>query len=134
MPIIYESYAVSATVKVTAQKKPSAWTAPALVNPETGAGLKDTIQYIGTKVRFLCILYDSVDMKRLSGKTVRLMRQLNTGAWTKVADVTTDSFGYLDYTYTLAEVGVNSFRAEWDGDAVYAGCDSKAVKSFARHS
>jgi len=71
-------------------------------------------------------------MTRLVGKTVRLMRQLNTGAWTKLADVKTDDYGYLDYTYTLAEAGVNSFRAEWDGDATYVGCGSKAVKSLAR--
>lgn len=131
MSILYESYAKSPTVKVTAQKRPSKFE-PATLTDEAGRSVAGTTQYVGTKVVFGSKLYDPVAVEVLVGKLVRIMRQLNTGAWTKIGEVRTGGVGQVVFPYTLTAPRVNSFRCEWDGDVIYEGCDSKAVKSFVR--
>jgi len=122
MPILYP-LSQSETKTVTAEKKPSGWD-PLKLTDEAGADVAGKTAYIGAKITAHSVLYDaSVAYKPgLANKTVRLMRQLGVGGWTKVADVTTNPYGEAVYTYTLVDAGTNNFRYEWDGDATYTGC------------
>lgn len=124
-------FKVSAEVAVNAQKKPSDWIGPSLILAD-GTSAIGTTQYIGTKIRIWGKLVEDIaPYVGIPNRSIRIMGRLGAGVWAKVTDATTDASGYVkvagaDYWYTLGYSGTNTFRLEWDGDATYLGCESKA--------
>ena len=133
MVITYEGvFAESPEVKLTAQKKPTSFAGPSLVTETTNESIADTTQYIGTKFRIWGHLLEAIDpYPGLPGKTVKIMRKINNGAYAVFDTLVTDSTGHILKTYTLADVGVNTFKLVFDGDALYSGC-SKEAKTLAQ--
>jgi len=133
MAITYEGvFAESPEVKVTAQKKPSTFAGPTLLKETKDESIADTTQFIGTKFRIWGLLAEGIDpFPGLPGRTVKIMRKIDTGAFTVFDTVTTDTTGKILKTYTLTDVGVNTFKLVFDGDSLYSGC-SKEAKTFAK--
>jgi len=133
MAITYEGvFAESQEVKVTAQKKPSIFAGPNLID-EDNKSINDTTQFVGKKFKIWGKLAENIEpYPGLPGRTVKIMRKLDTGAYAVFDTVTTDSAGLIPVKwYTLTDVGVNTFKLVFDGDSLYSGC-SKEAKTFAK--
>lgn len=126
MPILYEEITFRPTSR-RLQKKASKFIDLTLTD-EAGRSVAGTTQSVDTIIWIGSKLYDPVAMVVLTNKPVRVMGRLDTGAWTKLADLKTGGVGQVAYKYRLVSRGVNTFRVEWDGDAEYAGATTTEAK------
>jgi len=120
-------FSTSPEVSLNAQKIPTVFLADEvdLRDPATGASIKGTSRYIGSKVQVWGILSeDRPGYAGVGGRTVRVMKKVGAGAYAEVAKVTTNAFGEAIYDDTLTADGLTTYQLKFEGDATYAGCDS----------
>ena len=73
---------------------------------------------VGETVSFSGTLYRSDTMAGVGGETVKLQKLVG-GAWTDIRTTTTLSDGSYSFSETINEVGTFSYRAYYEGSAVY---------------
>jgi len=131
MPILYEHvFSKSPERVVTVAKKPTSLVID-LLNEGKTASIKDTTQWVGTPFVVYGSLWSSATGAYVKDKTVRLMKRVNTGAWTEIAKVSTGTSGIFEWKGTLSPAGTHTYQWIFDGDDEYEGC-AKAVRLFAR--
>jgi len=134
-PILYESLARGPEMAVTAKKMPTRLlTTLTRVVDSTRVSVAGAELPTGTPVDIMGTLYWVDTAGGLNaveaGKTINIYRKIGTGAYSLVKTATTDSSSNFKTSYTLAEIGIHTFYAEFPGDDKYEGCRKAA--SFAK--
>jgi len=64
---------------------------------------------------------------RLRGAQIKVLQLSNKEEWIQLVEITTDSSGRFNYTWTAEKRGAYYFKAEWDGNDHYYGSMSNIV-------
>jgi len=121
MSLLYESYSFKRAVKGRFQKTPTRLlTTLGRTVGTTWSSIQGTEVPAGTVAEVRGTLYDQA-YNPLANKPIKIYHRVDTGAYSLLTTLYTDSYGNFVLYYPLPQ-GAHTFYCEFEGDSQYEGC------------